>query len=133
MLFHPPKSDSHVSYTISQRVKSNGEPVKAQVLDLGSIMRRFHHSHIDVLKMDVEGAEYAIIESLARQGRPPAQLMVEFHHAMYGYAAKDTRRALKTLRRDGYYPYYVSDTWREFGFLHAATSGSLQMKSDRPA
>jgi FkbM family methyltransferase len=119
MLFYPPKTDEHVSYTVSDRTRSDGgTPVKCQVLDLNSIMERLDHKAIDILKMDVEGAEYDVIETLEQQSAAPAQLMVEFHHGMYGWTAKDTNNALATLTRIGYAPYYVSDTWREFGFVH---------------
>ena len=127
MLFHPPKIDTHVSYTASVCERSDEEPVKAQVFDLSSIMQRLNHTRIDILKMDVEGAEYAVIESLAQQGILPEQLMVEFHHGIYGYTAKDTKKALNTLWRDGYYPYYVSNSWREFGFLHKDSAVGMNL------
>jgi FkbM family methyltransferase len=134
MLFHPPKIDTHSSYTVSDGGKWNGEAVKAQVLDLSSIMQRLAHTRIDILKMDVEGAEYAVIEALAHQNSLPGQLMVEFHHGIYGYTAKDTKRALNTLWRNGYYPYYVSHTWREFGFLHKSSAVGTRLASslDQP-
>jgi len=131
MLFHPPKLDTHVSYTVSSSGSSNGEPVKAQVLDLGTIMQRLNHKRIDILKMDVEGAEYAVIETLAQQGSLPEQIMVEFHHGMYGYTARDTKLALDTLRHDGYYLYYVSNSWREFGFLHRDSEVGMSVASSR--
>jgi FkbM family methyltransferase len=118
VIFHPPKCDSHTSYTVSDRTQFEGQPVKAAVLDLPTIMERLNHKNIDILKMDVEGAEYAVIEGLGRLDHRPGQLMVEFHHGMYGYSPKDTKRALDTLRRCGYHPHYVSETWREVGFVH---------------
>ena len=123
LLFYPPSSDTNVSYTVSPRQRSNGDAVAAEVLDLRSILCRLKHGSVDILKMDIEGAEYVVIETLAQQGSLPGQLMVEFHHGMYGYTAKNTKQALDRLRQDGYYPYYVSDTWREFGFVHRDSVG----------
>jgi FkbM family methyltransferase len=34
-------------------------------------VQRPHHSGIDVLKMDIEGAEYAVIDNLREQGFLP--------------------------------------------------------------
>jgi FkbM family methyltransferase len=119
MVFHPPKNATHTSYTVSNRLQSSGDPVKAKVLDLGTIARQLNHTCIDILKMDIEGAEYAVIETLGQLAHLPRQLMVEFHHGMYGYVAKDTKNALNTLRRVGYRPYFVSDTWREIGFVQS--------------
>ena len=54
MWFQAPKTAAHVSYTVSDRRGPNKKSVVAQVADLRTIMRRFHHRQIDVLKMDVE-------------------------------------------------------------------------------
>jgi FkbM family methyltransferase len=117
MSFHSPKTESHVSYTISDRRRTTMKSVVAQVADLRTIMQRLNHSRIDVLKMDVEGAEYAVIDNLPEQGSLPQQLMIEFHHGMYGYKPSDTRKALVTLNRLGYRRYYISETGRELAFL----------------
>jgi FkbM family methyltransferase len=117
MTFHSPKTKSHVSYTVSDRAASTTNSVVAPVADLRTIMQRLNHSRIDVLKLDVEGAEYAVIDSLRNQGILPQQLMIEFHHGMYGYRLSDTKKALATLSSVGYRRYYVSETGRELGFL----------------
>jgi FkbM family methyltransferase len=117
MLFRSPKAEAHVSYTVSDREATTKNTVVAQVADLRTIMQRLHHPRIDILKMDVEGAEYAVIDNFATQGCFPQQLMIEFHHGVYGYGPSDTKRALATLRSLGYRRYYVSDTGREIGFL----------------
>jgi FkbM family methyltransferase len=118
VFFSPPKIATHVSYSVSERGQLSEGHVKARVLDLQSIMQQLNHPGVDILKMDVEGTEYSVIESLVQQSTLPWQLMVEFHHGLYGYTATNTKQALNTLWRHGYYPYYVSHTWREFGFLH---------------
>jgi FkbM family methyltransferase len=123
LIFQPPSNANHVSYSVAKN--GNGaavdahqaEAVHIQVFDLRSIMERMHHDHINVLKLDVEGCEYGVIDSLLELGVLPEQLMVEFHHGLYGYTTEDTKRALATLRQDGYLPYYVSDTGREIGFV----------------
>jgi FkbM family methyltransferase len=117
MTFHSPKTESHVSYTASDRASATTKSVVAPVADLRTIMQRLNHRRIDVLKMDVEGVEYAVIDTLSEQGFLPQQLMIEFHHGMYGYRPFDTKKALATLRKLGYRRYYVSETGRELGFL----------------
>jgi FkbM family methyltransferase len=126
IMFHPPKLDTHVSYTMSDRMQARGgNPVPCRVLDLASIMLGLGHSRLDILKMDVEGAEYAVIDGLDRQSTLPSQLMLEFHHGMYGCKAKDTKCALIALKRYGYLLYYVSDKWRDFGFVHRDLKANL--------
>jgi FkbM family methyltransferase len=117
MSFQAPRTATHVSYTVSDRTSSPAKPIVAQVANLRTIMQRLNHARVDVLKMDVEGAEYAVIDNLAEQGCLPQQLMIEFHHGMYGYVPGDTRKALSTLSRLGYRRYYISETGREVAFL----------------
>ena len=117
MSFHSPKTEAHVSYTVSDRRTGTKKSVIAPVANLRTIMQRLNHQRIDVLKMDVEGAEYAVIDTLSEQGFLPQQLMIEFHHGMYGYRPADTKKALATLCKLGYRRYYVSETGRELGFL----------------
>jgi FkbM family methyltransferase len=118
MVFHSPRTPGHTSYTVSDRSPAATSTITAPVADLPTIMRRLRHDRIDVIKMDVEGSEYAVIDNLSQQrGCLPQQLMVEFHHGMYGYTPRDTKQALDSLAQLGYRRYYVAGTGREFGFL----------------
>jgi len=51
---------------------------------LQSLMRSLGHDHLDVLKIDIEGAEFPIIADWARQNwiPPVCQLLVEFHQRL---------------------------------------------------
>ena len=44
------------------------------------MMRDLGHDHLDVLKMDIEGAEYAVLDDMLQSDILPDQLLVEFHH-----------------------------------------------------
>jgi len=70
-----------------------------------------------VLGYFVEGAEYAMIDSLCYQGILPQQLMMEFTTGCAGYRLSDTKKALATLRSVGYRRCYISESGRELGFL----------------
>lgn len=66
--------------------EDNGE---ARVYKLTSIMDRLQHSEIDILKIDIEGAEYDFFNNIfeSNQGhllRRARQLQIEFH---YGWGA----------------------------------------------
>ena len=72
------------------------------VRTLGSIMRELGHKRIDVLKLDVEGSEYAFLEDAIDTGaiRAVQQLTMEYHHfphdARYGYGSAPALNALAT-------------------------------------
>src|ERR1019366_5457702 len=62
--FNPPENPAHISYTILDRPKTEDNKISAPVKRLATIMRELGHNHIDLLKMDIEGAEYVVIDDL---------------------------------------------------------------------
>jgi FkbM family methyltransferase len=79
--FHPwcigtPRSFENTTYT-----KGNTKQI-FEFLTLDAIMRRLGHDHLDMLKMDVEGFEWDLLEQeviQAKDTRRPAQLLFELH------------------------------------------------------
>lgn len=70
---------------------------------LSTLMSELRWTHIDLLKIDIEGFEYAVIQDLLRRRLDVRQICVEFH---YGRASGHTRlemiRNILALRRAGY-------------------------------
>jgi hypothetical protein len=71
----------------------------------------------DLIKMDIEGAEYAVLPDLLASGLHPDQLLVEFHHRWQEVGAGRTREALGLLARHGYRIVHVSENGMEYAFL----------------
>ena len=69
------------------------------VIQLSTAMQLQGHSRIDVLKMDIEGAEYAVIEEIVREKISVTQLLVEFHHRLSSVGTDKTRKALAQLEK----------------------------------
>lgn len=71
--------------------------------DLLSLMRQSHHDRIDLLKMDIEGSEYEVIDDFLKHRIPIRQLCVEFHHALIpGIRRFQTIRSILKLVFRGY-------------------------------
>jgi FkbM family methyltransferase len=85
---------------------------------LGSLMTQLGHDHIDVLKMDIEGFEYAVIDDILAGSIRPAQWLIEFHHTMMHFTPDQTRRAVDQLKRAGYRLFAVSNVGHEYAFVH---------------
>ena len=115
--FYPPAGDGHVSFSSAPAADQAGTPVHAPVRRLESIMADLGHGSIDVLKMDIEGFEYAVIADVLASPARPLFLLVEFHHGMYQAGDGDTRGAVAALRADGYGLFHVSATGHEYGFV----------------
>lgn len=84
---------------------------------LATIMKKLGHSSIDLLKMDIEGSEYAVIENMCAEAIFPRQLLVEFHHRMAGIGIGKTKASLNQLRQAGYWLASVSPRGEEFTFV----------------
>jgi len=70
---------------------------------LPALMSELGWSRIDLLKMDIEGFEYAIIDQIMEHNLDVRQICVEFHHRSgYGHSRKETISAILALRRAGY-------------------------------
>jgi len=73
--------------------------VEARVETLPAIMRRLGHDRLDILKMDVEGAEGRVLESMLSSDIRPTVLCVEFDQPE---APWRTRRRVRALLAAGY-------------------------------
>ena len=92
--FTKPKNPNFVS--MRQGVRDDGgEVIEVPVNKLENWMQQFQHSHIDILKLDIEGSEYDVLEDwISRQWFPMTQLLVEFHQRFF----KDDKRHEEVLR-----------------------------------
>lgn len=115
-VFHPPENASFVSYSIFSRGSSEAV-VEAPVYRLATIMKTLGHEKIDVLKMDIEGAEYDVLSNFLASDVSVRQLLVEFHHSWKGVGLQRTREAIRSLNRAGYCVFYVSPRGGEYSFL----------------
>lgn len=74
--FYGPANPEHASHSFVG-LQSAEPSFSAECLSLASLTTRLGHSHVDLLKLDVEGAEYEILEALGEIR--PRILCVEFH------------------------------------------------------
>ena len=71
--------------------------------DVGSLMQRNGHAHIDLLKLDIEGCEYEVIESILKHRLSIGQIAVEFHHGILpGFTRGQTIQTMLKLITHGY-------------------------------
>ena len=85
----------------------------ARALTLRSMMRMLNHSVVDVLKIDVEGAEFRIFDAVLADDRghaetppvlrlPVCQLLLEFHGRLSSSGAAGKAQALLSLQSLGF-------------------------------
>lgn len=112
--FFAPEDPAHVSCTMLPRP---GETLSVAVKRLSTIMNELGHERIDLLKMDIEGAEYAVLKDILGQELHITQILVEFHHRWEGIGFNKTRRLIRLLKQHGYRLFAVSKRLEEFSFI----------------
>jgi FkbM family methyltransferase len=73
-----------------------------QVRRLPTLMKQFGHGHVDVLKLEIESAEFFATHSLMTSSVRPTQILVEFQHPGRAFSVPRCERALMQLNQLGY-------------------------------
>jgi FkbM family methyltransferase len=101
--FRPPTNPANVSHSISAAAGDGG--FTAACRSVPSLMSELGHDRIDLLKLDIEGAEYDALSAMFGAGVEPRCVAVEFHGGLRPAAS-----CVRSLRRRGYVPVAV-DGW----------------------
>jgi FkbM family methyltransferase len=116
----PHDNPDFVSHSLIPRKATASQAVEVQVRTLPAVMLELGHDHLDLLKMDIEGSEYAVIENLLRERVDIRQLLVEFHHHdrhTGGMSAERTKEAVRKLNRAGFKIFHISPRGEEYSFI----------------
>lgn len=114
-----PLDPTHVSASLVVGSRTGTAFFDAPCQRFQTICRRLGHARVDVLKMDIEGAEYLVLREILSDsgGIRPAQLLVEFHHWMKPFTRHDTEDAVALLRQLRYSPVWRSESGHELLFV----------------
>jgi hypothetical protein len=86
------------------------DAIEVPAFCLSSIATRLGHARIDLLKMDIEGAEYEVLEELLASPIKPNQLLIEFHHRFPTIGLEKTADMIRRLQMAGYKIFAISET-----------------------
>lgn len=100
-----PKGADGVSGSLenSHEYVGGGERLDVLTTNLAALLKSTDRDECDVLKLDIEGAEYDVIEALVASNdvRRVKQLLIEFHHGATHHAMADTENAVRKLQQHG--------------------------------
>lgn len=110
--FFPPSNPDHVSHSIVDLQNEGACDLSRGFLDvpalpLREIMERFGLASLELLKLDIEGAEIEVLPSMLRDGLRPKQILVEYDGLGFPSAksTSDVRRIDGLLRASSYRCY----------------------------
>jgi FkbM family methyltransferase len=92
--------------------------VKVMMKTFDDITRDLNHTHIDVLKMDIEGSEYDVIDTILASPVTIDQILVEFHDRDFALAEPRSREAIRKLSEKDYVVYGCSRSYEELSLIH---------------
>ena len=117
--FFLPANENFVSGSM-KGLTGNSRKVNVTMRRLSTIMKSMEHNKIDILKMDIEGAEYEVIDELVIKKPFIKQLLIEFHHRFPAVGVRKTKEAIQKLNSAGYKIFHVSPSGEEMSFINTA-------------
>lgn len=102
--FYLPRNEKHVSGSIIQEQHLGLKEVQVPLVTLADIFKIINCRKIDLLKMDIEGAEYELIASqqFKEFSNYIGIICIEFHHRWKSFGRKSTLNAVRILTELGY-------------------------------
>jgi FkbM family methyltransferase len=119
MKFFLPENDTHVSGSIVHNSHTSNKTIEVPMKSFEDVVRELKHARIDVLKMDIEGAEYNILPGILKANVEIGQILVEFHHRSIRNGAQLSERAIGLLKEYGFEVFAVTDRSEEVSFIKA--------------
>ena len=113
MKFWAPRNPTHVSHS-ALNLQRTHEWFEAQCRSVPSLMAELGHDAVDLMKVDIEGAEHTVLASVLASGVKPTVLCFEIDQPV---GPLDFWRTLRRVRAHGY-ELVAIDSWN-YTFLKA--------------
>ena len=116
--FYLPKNQNQVSGSLlSIKTVDRKHSISLEFQTLKQVMKVNNHKYLDLLKMDIEGAEYDVLNDIINQSIQIDQIVVEFHPHLIKNGKKKTQNIIERLNQNGYKCFGISNSFLEFSFL----------------
>ena len=108
-----PKGADGVSGSVlsSHSYTAGGTQFTVKTTSLDHVLSLAGRNACDILKMDIEGAEYDVLAALCRTGaiRKATQVLIEFHHHCTDHPLADTLNTVALVQQAGFQLVYTED------------------------
>ena len=116
--FFVPENPDYVSHSITNILAAT-KSIEVPARRLVTLMRDLGHERVDYLKLDIEGAEFRVVDDLVASGADVRVLYLEYHYDQNIAPLTNIRmiqRSLESLYAAGYRVFYQSQR-RYFGLM----------------
>lgn len=99
-----PKDPAHVSYS-ALNLQHTADKIQVRSSTINTLLKELGVAQLALLKLDIEGAEYAVLRAMIAGGVRPDQLLVEFDQVNQPLSPMfwvELMRVLRDLNRAGY-------------------------------
>jgi FkbM family methyltransferase len=117
MKMYLPKNKDHVSGSVIKNNNLSNDSVNIKIRTLDFIMNKLNHNYIDLLKLDVEGSEFDVLNEILNKNINVNQIVVEFHDRFFKNGKEMRKKIIKKLKNKGYTLFAVSSSFEEFSFI----------------
>jgi FkbM family methyltransferase len=118
-IFNLPENDEHVSGSIyNPNHVSDLKKVEVKMKTFKSIVESLKHKKIDVIKMDIEGSEYSVLEDILSSNIDIGQVLVEFHDRFFDDGKLKSKRIIKKLKQHNFLIFGISQSKEEISFIN---------------
>jgi len=105
--FNLPENENHVSGSILDINSTKTITVEAKRIQAILQELNIKSNEIDILKMDIEGAEYNVIEDMLNCQIFPKQVLIEYHHFFDTISNEQTKENILLLLKNNYELFYI--------------------------
>ncbi|NEN22719.1 FkbM family methyltransferase [Cryomorpha ignava] len=117
--FHLPENPKGVSGSLVESdAVSADNSIEVEMKSFDDIVNELGHKHIDVIKMDIEGSEYTVLEKILNSEVTIDQMLIEFHDRLFDQENYRSKQIVEKLNNTGYAVFASSNTYEEVSFIH---------------
>jgi FkbM family methyltransferase len=119
--FFAPKNEAHVSHSLVNLQQSD-KAIEVPVRGLSGVMKELGHARISILKLDIEGAEYQVLESVLNHKIEVDALCIEYDESHLNHLDRHyidrIEGSLKALNNAGYHIIAKEPHCHNYTLLH---------------
>ena len=118
--FYLPQNPNHVSCSTSKSSNKNNNHTDYVIVPMkkfSTIVDDLGHKYIEILKLDIEGSEYDVLDDILNSDVNINQILIEFHHRFPRISLNQTKEAINKLNKKGYKIAAISDQYEEYTFI----------------